>query len=158
MDYETAREYLKRMNPEALDERVKVRIPIQTGTYHTITLFKQASNGEYRQSWRRSYSTRVQDLEIEAQVGDIVCQRTTSPASAVLLERYGAVRGDRGIDWGSDADWVVDFGPMGDATRRGLRSPTASPDIKHGRIIAPDGEEVVGGAVEGTESAGGGSG
>lgn len=158
MDYETAHKYLKHMSLKALGERVKVRIPIRTGTHHTITLFQQASDGEYLQGWRRSYRTRVQDLEIEAQVGDLVCQGSTSPASAAPLERYGVVTGNHAIDWGSDADWVIDFGPMGDATRRGLRSPTASLDVKRGRIIAPDGEEAVGGAVEGTESAGGGSG
>ncbi len=158
MDYETACASLARMDPEALGGRVKVGVPIRTGTHHTVALYEQTANGEHRESLRKSQLTSIRDLEIEARVGDVVYQRATSPASAVPLERYGAVLGDHEIDWGSDADWVVDFGPMGDATRRGLRSPTASPDVKRGRVTSSEGEEVVGGAVEGAESAGGGSG
>lgn len=158
MDYETARVYLGRVSPEALGERVEVGIPIRTGTHHTIALYGRTLDGEHRESWHRGHPTRMGDLKIEAQVGDVLYQRTTSPASAVPLERYGTVLGDHEIDWGSDADWAVDFGPMGDATRRGLRSPTASPSIKRGRVTTSDGQEAVGGAVEGAESAGGGSG
>lgn len=148
MNYETARASLRRMDSETLGERVEVGVPVRTGTHHTVALYERGPNGDYRESWRRSHPTRIRDLEIEARVGDVVYQRTTSPASAVVLERYGAVLGDHRIDWGSDADWVVDFGPMGDVTRRGLRSPTASPDIKRGRVTTSDDEEVVGGAVE----------
>jgi len=158
MNYETARLYLGGMSPEAFGERVEVGIPLRTGTHHTIALYERTPEGEHRESWREVRPTRIGDLEIEAQIGDVVYQRTTSPASAVPLERYGTVLGDQEIDWGSDADWIVDFGPVGDATRRGLRSPTAFPDINRGRVTASDGEEVVGGAVEGAESAGGGSG
>lgn len=158
MDYEMACSSLARMDSETLGVRVKVGVPIRTGTHHTIALYEQTASGEHRVSWRKSQLTRVRDLEVEARVGDIVYQRTTSPASATPLERYGTVLGDCQIDWGSDADWVVDFGSMGDATRRGLRSPTASPHVKRGWVTSPDGEEVVGGAVEGAESAGGGSG
>ncbi len=158
MDYETARVYLGRMSPEALGDWVEVGVPMRTGTHHTIALYKQTPDGEHRESWRGGHPTSITDLEIKAQVGDVVYQRTTSPASAVPLERYGTVLGYHEIDWGSDADWVVDFGPVGDATRRGFRGPTAFPDIKRGRVTSSDGEEVVGGAVEGAESAGGGSG
>lgn len=158
MDYETAHVYPGHMSPDALGERVEVGVPMRTGTHHTIALYERAPDGEHRESWRGGHPTRMGDLEIEARVGDVLYQRTTSPASAGALERYGMVLGDHEIDWGSDADWVVDFGPMGDATRQGLRSPTASPDVKRGRVTASDGAEVVGGAVEGTESAGGGSG
>ncbi len=158
MDYETARVYLGGMSPEAFGKRVEVGIPLRTGTHHTIALYERTPEGEHRESWREVRPTRIGDLKIEAQIGDVVYQRTTSPASAAPLERYGAILGDHEIDWGSDADWIVDFGPVGDATRRGLRSPTAFPDIKRGRVTASDGEEVVGGAVEGAESAGGGSG
>ena len=158
MDYETACVYLGDMSLEAFGKRVEVSIPLRTGSYHTIARYERTPDGEHRESWRRGHHTRVVDLEIEARVGDVVYQRTTSPASAVALERYGMVLGDHEIDWGSDADWVVDFGPMGNATRRGLRSPTASPNVKRGRVTSPDGAEVVGGAVEGAESAGGGSG
>lgn len=148
MDYETARAYFGRMKPGALGERVEVGVPMRTGTYHTIALYEWISDEEHQESWREGHPTRVRDLRIEARVGDVVYQRTTSPASAMPLERYGTVLGDHEIDWGSDADWIVDFGPMGDVTRRGLRSPTASPYVKRGRVTASDGEEVVGGAVE----------
>lgn len=158
MDYQTACVYLGGVSPEAFGERVEVGIPLRTGSYHIIARYERTPDGEHRESWREGYPTRVVDLEIEAQIGDVVYQRTTSPASAVLLERYGAVLGNHEIDWGSDADWVVDFGSMGEVTRRGLRSPTASPGVKRGRVTTSDGEEVVGGAVEGAESAGGGSG
>jgi hypothetical protein len=159
MNYEAAHTYAGRMASETLDTRVKVPVPINTGTHHTIVLFRRSPNGEYEESWRECCPSQVQDLEIDAEIGSIVYQRTTSPASGEILERYGVVCGERHVDWGSDADWVADFGPMGDVTSRGLRSPSSYFRAKRERILAPTGEEAVGGVVEETgHTSGGGSG
>lgn len=159
MNYETARAYARRVSDGSSRERVVVEVPVRTGTHHTIVLFERDSEGNHSESWRDGFPSRMRDVELEARVGDIVYQRTTSPASGDVLERYGVVRGDHDIDWGVDADWVVDFGPMGDVTRRGLRGPSASRPMKRGRTTAAPGKEVVGGAVPGAGStAGGGSG
>lgn len=150
MNDDVARAYAARLAPNAGGTRVRVRIQLNTGTHHTLALLGAATNGGYEEVWREGYPTRMRDVELDAPVGGIVHQRTTSPASAEVLERYGVVVEDGTVDWGSDADWVVDFGPAGDTTRRGLRSPTASIRVKRGRVFAPSGDEVVGGAVEGT--------
>ncbi len=131
-------------------KRVTVGIPLRTGTHHTIALLRRGPDGACAVISREGYGTRFGDLELEAEVGTVVYQRTTSPSSAETLERYGVVSGERRLDWGSDADWVVDFGPSRDVTRRGLRSPTASFQVHRGRVISPEGEEVVGGAAQGT--------
>lgn len=149
MNYETARTYARRIAPETLDTRVKVTVPVNTGTHHTIIIFGRTLNGEeYEESWRESCPSQVQDLEIDAEIGSIVYQRTTSPASGEILERCGVVCGDRYIDWGSDGDWVVDFGSMDDVTRRGLRGPSSYFRAKRARVVAPTGEEAAGGAVQ----------
>jgi hypothetical protein len=159
MNYEAAYTYVGHIAPKVLDTRVKVAVPTNTGTHHTIVLFRRTSDGEYEESWRESCPSQVRDLEIDAEIGSIVYQRTTSPASGETLERYGVVCGDRCIDWGSDADWIVDFGPMGDVTRRGLRSPSSYFRVKRERILAPTGEEAIGGVMEETgHTSGGGSG
>ena len=158
MDQMTAHAQSERVMLQEPGVRVRVGVPLRTGTHHTVALFGPNPSDGYEEVWRERYPSRVRDLEVEAEVGSIVYQRTTSPASAEVLERYGVVLGDGRVDWGSDADWVVDFGPMGDVTRRGLRSPSASFVVQRGRLLSRDGEEAVGGAVEGTESAGGGSG
>ncbi len=150
MNEPTARSYVERGKPENLGDGVNVGVPLRTGSHHTIVLFTRANDGGYVEGYNGKHPSAMDDLELSARVGDIIYQRTTSPASAGVLERYGVVVGERGMDWGSDADWVVDFGPMGDVTRRGLRSPTASVPEHRGRIIAPSGEEAVGGAVEGS--------
>jgi hypothetical protein len=160
MNYETARTYARRIAPETLDTRVKVTVPVNTGTHHTIIIFGRTPNGgEYEESWRESCPSQVRDLEIDVKLGSIVYQRTISPASGETLERYGVVNSDRHVDWGSDADWVTDFGPVGDVTRQGLRSPSSHSRAKRERILAPTGEEAVGGAVEEAgHTSGGGSG
>ncbi len=160
MNYKAAHTYARRITPETLGTRVKVAVPVNAGTHHTIIVFGRTQNGgEYEERWRESYPSQVRDLEIDVEIGSIVYQRTTSPASGETLERYGVVCGDRHIDWGSDADWIVDFGPMGDVTRRGLRSPSSYFRVKRERILAPTGEEAVGGAVEEAgHTSGGGSG
>ena len=155
MDYKAARAYARRIAPEKLGTRVKVSVPINAGTHHTIALLRRDSNGEYEQDWRGSYPSGVRALQVGAETGSVVYQRTTSPASAEALERYGVVRGDGRVDWGSDADWIVDFGPMGDVTRRGLRSPSSHLRVKPGRVLAPTGEEVAGGTVEEEQEFGG---
>lgn len=126
MNDEAARLYAKRMSTERLGERVSVEVSLATGSHHSIVVFARREDGEYEEGPRDGYASGPRALVLEAGVGDIVYQRTTSPANAEVLERYGVVLGERRTDWGSDADWVVDFGPMGDATRRGLRGPTAS--------------------------------
>ena len=144
---------------ETLDTRDKAPVPIDMGTPHTMVLFGRTPNGEYEESWRESYSSQFRNLEIDAEIGNIVYQRTTSPVSGETLERYGMVRGDRHVDWGSDADWIVDFGPMGDVTRRGLCSPPSHFRAMRERILAPTGEEAVRGVVEETDhTSGSGSG
>ena len=160
MNYEEAHAYTDRMESEALDTRVRVAVPISTGTHHTIVIFGRTPNGEeYEESWRESCPSQVRDLEIDVEIGSIVYQRTTSPASGKTLERYGVVSSDRRVDWGPDADWVTDFGPVGDVTRRGLRSPISHSRAERERILAPTEEEAVGGAVEEAgHTSGGGSG
>ena len=160
MNYEVARTYARRIIPQTLDKRVKVTVPVNTGTHHTIVIFERTPNGgEYEESWRESYPSQVRDLEIDVEIGSIVYQRTTSPGSGETLERYGVVNSARHVDWGSDAEWVPDFGPMGDVTRRGLRSPSSYSRAKRERILAPTEEEAVGGAVEEAgHTSGGGSG
>ncbi len=148
MNYETARAYVGRVYPKAPEERVSVTIPISTGTHHTIAVYERTPTGEYGEIWHEEYPSRIRELEIETKIGNIVFQHTTSPASAELLERYGVVVGDHRVDWGSDADWVVDFGPMGEVTRRGLRAPTSSFSVDRSRSVAAHGKETVGGAVE----------
>ena len=44
---------------------------------------------------------------------------------------------------------------MGDVTRRGLRSPSSHLRVESGRVLAPTGEEVAGGAVEEEQEFGG---
>lgn len=150
MDAKYAYDYADRVASEEVDERVMIGVPLRTGTYHTVILLLKDSNGRYAETWRESCRTQIEDFEVEAKVGALVYQRTTSPASAGVLERYGVVIGEGRVDWGSDADWVVDFGPCGDVTRRGLRSPTSSFRVQRGRVLSTEGEEVVGGAAEGT--------
>lgn len=159
MNYDTARAYAKRLVPEVRNDRIKVRVPVKTGTHHKVVLLEGTPTGAYEESWRKKCPSAVRDLEIEANVGSIVYQQTTSPASAEPLERYGVVLGNRHIDWGSDADWVVDFGPMGDVTRRGMRSPSSSFRVQRGRVLTPGGDgENVGGAAEGSPGTSHGSG
>lgn len=149
MNCEAAQTYAARMDSANVGKRVRVSVPLNTGTHHTVVLLERGSNGEYKESWRARYPSRLSVVEMDAKAGDIVYQRTTSPASADVLERYGVVRGDRDVDWGVDADWVVDFGPMGDVTRRGLRSPSASRDARRDRTTTARGkQDVVGGAVQ----------
>jgi hypothetical protein len=160
MNYKAAHTYARRIIPETLDTRVKVAVPVNTGTHHTIVIFGRTPNGgEYKERWRESCPSQVRDLEIDAEIGSIVYQRTTSPACGEPLERYGVVNSDRHVDWGSDANWLADFGPVGDVTRRGLRSPFSHSRAKRERIFASTGEEAVGGAVEEAgHTSGGGSG
>lgn len=158
MNDDVARAYAARLAPNGGGARVRVRIQLNTGTHHTLALLGTAANGGYEEVWREGYPTRMRDVELDAPVGGIVHQRTTSPASAEVLERYGVVVEDGTVDWGADADWVVDFGPVGDTTRRGLRSPTASVRENRGRTFAPSGEAADGGAVEGSGTASHGSG
>ena len=160
MNYEAARTYAKRIIPETPDTRVTVAVPVNTGTHHTIAIFGRTPNGgEYEEIWRESCPSQVRDLEIDVEIGSIVYQRTTSPVSGKTLERYGVVSSDRRVDWGPDADWVTDFGPVGDVTRRGLRSPFSHSRAERERIVAPTEEEAVGGAVEEAgHTSGGGSG
>lgn len=155
MNDEAARLYVERMNQEDIGAWVSARVPLTTGSHHTIVVFSRESDGKYSESFSGKHSAGMRDFELEVRVGDIVYQRVTSPASANVLERYGVVLGDQHIDWGSDADWVVDFGPMGDVTRRGLRSPASSYRAQRGRAIAPSGEEVVGAASQSTGTSGG---
>lgn len=152
MNEETARSYVERRIPKNLGDGVNVGVALRTGSHHTIVLFSRENGGEYVKGYNGKHPSAMRDLEIAARVGDVIYQRATSPASAQVLERYGMVLGSWHIDWGTDSDWVVDFGPMGDVTRRGLRSPTSSPRIKRDRVFSPDGEEATGGA---TENAGG---
>ncbi|AHY47312.1 Hypothetical Protein RradSPS_2029 [Rubrobacter radiotolerans] len=150
MNGDVARAYAASMTSDKGASRVRVSIQLNTGTHHTLALLESTGEDGLKEVWRESFPTRMEAVELDAPVGGIVHQRTTSPASAEVLERYGVVLGDGILDWGTDADWVVDFGPVGDATRRGLRSPTASFNVKRGRTFAPSGDEVAGGAVEGT--------
>lgn len=151
MNREAVAAYIMTMDPAESGGKVRVRVPIHTGTRHTITVYHPTANGVYEAAWRQKHASHVKDLEIEAGIGDIVVQRTISPSSADALERSGVVAGECCIDWGTDADWVVDFGPMGDVTRRGLRSPTASFAADRRRMVAT-GTEVSGGAVEGVST------
>lgn len=155
MNDDTARSYGGRMRQEGLGAGVSVGVPLRMGTHHTITVLSRESGGEYGEGCSVKHPSRMRALEVEARVGDIIHQRVTSPASAGVLERFGVVLGEERIDWGSDADWVVDFGPMGDVTRRGLRSPSASYSPQRGRIVGSSGEEVVGGAVPGVSTTSG---
>ncbi len=150
MDAKLARVCADHAAREAGNGRIIVGVPLGTGSHHTVALLRRGSDGGYAEAWRESYPTRIGELEVETEVGAILYQKTTSPSSAEVLERYGVVLGELRVDWGSDADWVVDFGPSGDVTRRGLRSPTSSLRMHRGRITSPEGEEVVGGAAEGT--------
>jgi hypothetical protein len=156
MNYEAAHARARHLHSASPEERVVVEVPVRNGTHHTITLFERTRTGEYEQAWSEKTPTRLAGIEIRARVGDIVYQRSTSPASGDPLERYGVVAGDGHIDWGADADWVVDFGPMGDATRRAPRKPVSP---FRSRLFAPSSsEEVVGGAVrEAASTSGGGS-
>ena len=160
MNYKAAHTYARRITPETLGTRVKVAVPVNAGTHHKIIVFGRTQNGgEYEERWRESYPSQVRDLEIDVEIGSIVYQRTTSPASGEALERYGVVNSNRHVDWGSDANWVTDFGPVGYVTRRGLRSPFSNSRATRERIFAPTEEEAVGGAVEEAgHTAGGGSG
>lgn len=156
MNYEAALTYAAHQAPAKAGETVTVSVPINTGTHHTVSILERTSNGEYEETRRDRYPSGPRQVEIVANAGDIIHQRTTSPASADPLERYGVVLDNHHVDWGSDADWVVDFGPMGAVTRR-KHNPW--PRVKRGRVITPHGEEAVGGAVqEAGSTAGGGSG
>lgn len=159
MNDEAARSYVERMNQRDLGAWVNVKVPLAVGSHHTIVVFSRESGGEYSESYSGKHPSGVRGLDLDLRIGDIIYQRVTSPASAQTLERYGAVLRDHHVDWGSDADWVVDFGPMGDVTRRGLRSPSSSIKAQRGRVLTPQGEEAVGGAVPGVGgTSGGGSG
>lgn len=126
MNDEAARLYVERMNQKGLGVPASVKAPLTAGSHHTIVVFSREPGGEYSESYSGKHPAGVRGLDLDLRAGDIVYQRVTSPASAQTLERYGVVLGDDNVDWGVDADWVVDFGPMGDVTRRGLRSPSSS--------------------------------
>lgn len=155
MDHETANIYVRQMTPDRIGERAKVGVPLRTGSHHVITLYGRTQDGEYKEVLRQKYSSQYPDLEIDAHTGDIIQQRTTSPAYGGVLERYGVVRGPNFIDWGSDASWPVDFGPIGDTTRRSYRSPVTPEQRKR---INPGGPPVSGGATRGSRGTSGGSG
>lgn len=124
-------------------EEVTVSITIATGTYHRLTLYRRASDGSYEQAWSDGYPSRVGGVELEADTGSIIQQRTVSPASADPLERYGVVLPEGKVDWGTEADWGVDFGPVGAVTHPGPHSLTSP--VRRGRVFTPHGDEVVGG-------------
>ena len=155
MNGEAARLYTERIKQGNLGAWVSVGVPLTTGSYHRVMIYSRGSDGDYEESFSDQHPSRLRELELEVRVGDIIYQRVTSPASANVLERYGVVLGDRHIDWGSDADWIVDFGPMGDVTRRGLRSPASSYRAQQGRTISPAGNEVVGSASQSAGTSGG---
>lgn len=134
-------------------EKVTVNVTIATGTYNRLTLYGIGSDGRYEQDWSESYPSKVGGVEIEAEAGSILKQRTVSPASAEPLERYGVVLPEGKVDWGTQVDWGVDFGPVGSVTHPGPHSP-ASP-ARRGRVFAPHGEEVAGGAVSNTSTTSG---
>ena len=117
MDYKPAHTLVGHTDPKVLGEKVRVgssqyRFP------PTIILHERTPNREYRESWRRNYPTQVRPVEIDASVGRIVHQRTTSPASAGVLERiilvynYGELgvvgKERRGREW---RYWATD--PLG---------------------------------------------
>lgn len=129
------------------NQKVSVTIATATGTHHSLTLYERAANGRYEPIWSEGYPSRAGGLRLTAEVGSIVHQRATSPASAEPLERYGVVLPEGRVDWGADVVWEADFGPVGDVTRRGLRSLASSFSVDRGRSVAPHGEEVTGGAV-----------
>ena len=52
-------------------------------------LFGRTPNGECEESWRESCPSRFRDLEIDVEIGSIVCQQRTSPTSGETLEHYG---------------------------------------------------------------------
>lgn len=129
------------------NEKSRVKVVLATGTHHRLTLYRKSPEGRYTQDWTEEYPSAVGGMEIEAGAGSIVYQRMVSPAIADPLERYGVILPDGKVDWGTETDRVVDFGPVGVATRRGVNRPAASISAKRGRVFAPHGEEVVGGAV-----------
>lgn len=131
----------------AIIRTTQIEVAIDTGTHHKLTLYGGSPDGGYEELWSKVYPSRVSGLQIEATAGSIIHQRALSPASSEPLERYGVILPQGNVDWGTQADWVIDFGPVGTTTRRGLQSSTSSAPVKRGRVFAPHGEEVVGGAV-----------
>lgn len=156
MNYEAARLRARNLPAAAIGERVTVSIVARAGTHHILSRFSGGPEGEHEQSWSEKVPARIADVVLEAQVGDIIYQRSISPARAQALERYGVVTAEGHLDWGSDANPTLDFGPMGDVTRR---SPRRALSPFRSRLIAPDGLEAVGGAVrDAGGTSGGGSG
>ena len=126
-------------------EKVTVNVTIATGTYHRLSLYGRTSDGLYELVWSEGYPSKVGGVEIEAEAGSILRQRTVSPASAEPLERYGVTLPEGKVDWGAQSGWGVNFGPVGSVTHPGPHSPTSP--VRRGRVFAPHGAEVAGGAV-----------
>lgn len=144
MDFRTAKLRAGGYEP---GEKVKVGVDLATGTLHRLTLYRKIPNGSYEKSREEGYPSRAGQVELDAEAGNIVHQRTLSPASAEPLDRYGVVLPGGRLDWGTEVGRLVDFGPVGSATRPGFHAPAPAIPVSRGRVFVGKGDEVVGGAV-----------